>query len=115
MSKILRADLKLAEDKGSCWSKDVMEAIKILLPGADPGVVMGNSHLPRNIDWKTLESAFLDLHNTRWSNLICQADPRSPMLDGGPSRKLITYDKYTHTNGLPLLWTTKGNPNSPDI
>jgi len=37
--------------------------------GADPGVVTGNSHLPRNIDWKTLESVFLDLHNTRWSNL----------------------------------------------
>ena len=107
MSKILRADLKLAEDKGSCWSKDVMEAINLLLPGADPGVVMGNSHLPRNIDWKTLESAFLDLHNTRWSNLIGQADPRSPMLDGGLSRKLITYDKWFATplddEGKPKL------------
>jgi len=43
MSKILGADLKLAEDKGSCWSKDVMEAINLLLPGADPGVITGNS------------------------------------------------------------------------
>jgi len=34
------------------------------------------------------------MHNDRWAELTGQVDPRSPVIEDGLSRKLITYDKW---------------------
>jgi hypothetical protein len=114
---MLKSDIQLAEDKGKCWTKDIMDAIQLLLPRTDPGTIIGNSHQPKKVDWTTLESAFLDLHNSRWSTLVGEADPRTPVIDDGLSRKLITYDKWfanpLDEEGKPLLPRYLGQRNLP--
>ena len=91
---MLRSDILLAENNGNCWSRDLLETVRMLLPGTTSDSILSDLRHLKKLDWYTLETAFLKMHNDRWAELAGQVDPRSPVIEGGLSRKLVTYDKW---------------------